>query len=405
MDAVITAAARALAAGDPLAALNQVALRSDAPALALRGIAMAQLGDLPRARVLMREAAQLFGSRHPLSRARCLVAGAEIALATRDLAGLRALSSAKTALESHGDYANAAYAGYLEARHHLLLGRLDEAERSLALLDPAKLAAAARAAYELVLAGIAMRRLRTEAARRALDNASHAAVQSGIPPLITEVENATLLMNLPAARLITRGTENLLRLEEVEDLLASDALIVDACCYTLRDGDTSLSLSSRPVVFALLYVLARAWPGDVSREALIADTFRTRHADESHRARLRVEIGRLRAALRPFANIHATKRGFKLTLGRSRDVMILDRPLQEKHATVLALLADGELWSSSAMALALGCSQRSIQRALESLMAEDKVQALGHGRARRWTGPPVPGITTTLLLPYWLAED
>src|SRR5690554_2128696 len=260
MDVVITAAARALTAGDPLAALNQVALRSDAPALALRGIAMAQLGDLPRARVLMHKAAQLFGSGHALSRARCVVAEAEIALATRDLAGLRALASAKSTLESHGDHSNAAYAGYLEARHHLLLGRLDEAERSLAMLDASQLAVAAQAAYELAVASIAMRRLRTKVARRALANAHRAARLSGIPPLMAEVESAMLLMDLPAARLIVHGAESFLRLEAVEELLASDALIVDACCYALREGETALSLSTRPVVFALAYALTRAWP-------------------------------------------------------------------------------------------------------------------------------------------------
>lgn len=136
MDSLITAAARALAAGDPLGALNRIALRTDPPALALRGIAMAQLGDLTRAKALLRSAARLFGATEAVARARCVVAEAEVALATRDLDWPgRALPEARATLEEHGDRANAAHARYLEARRLLLIGRVDEAERTLAALD------------------------------------------------------------------------------------------------------------------------------------------------------------------------------------------------------------------------------------------------------------------------------
>ena len=169
MDSPITAAARSLAAGDPLAALNRIALRDDAPALALRGIAMAQLGELARAKVLLRRAARGFGSREAVARARCVVAEAEIALVSRELGwSAKALDAARATLEAHGDALNAAHAGLLEVRRLLLIGRLDEAGRKLARLDPAPFPPAARAAYELVVAGIAMRRLRTKAARAAL---------------------------------------------------------------------------------------------------------------------------------------------------------------------------------------------------------------------------------------------
>jgi len=184
MDSLITAAAQALAAGNPLGALNRVALRNDPPALALRGIAMAQLGDLARAKSLLRRAARAFGPREAIARARCVVAEAEIALASRDLGwSARALGAARATLEEHGDRVNAAYARHLEVRHLLLIGRLDEAERALATLDPTPFLAPARTAHELVVAGIAMRRLRTKAAGRrshapSAPRASHASRRS-----------------------------------------------------------------------------------------------------------------------------------------------------------------------------------------------------------------------------------
>ena len=138
MDSLITAAARALAAGDPLGALQRVALRDDAPALALRGIAMAQLGDLVRAKALLQSAARAFGAKETVARARCVVAEAEIALVSRDLSWpAKALDAARATLEQRGDRLNAAHARYLEVRRLLLIGRLDEAERKLAELDPA----------------------------------------------------------------------------------------------------------------------------------------------------------------------------------------------------------------------------------------------------------------------------
>ena len=400
MDSLITAAARALASGDPLGALNFVALRDDAPALALRGIAMAQLGDLSRAKTLLRRAARAFGPREAVARARCVVAEAEIALVSRDLNWpVKALDAAHDALERHGDRANAAHARYLKTRRLLLIGRLDEAERLLVGFDPSPLPPASRAAHELVVAGIAMRRLRIKAARAALARAERAARQARIPPLLAEVESAALVLDTPAARLIARGKERLLRLDDIETLLASKALVVDACRHVVRHSGKVISLETRPVLFALARALAEAWPGDVPRAVLLARAFRAKHADESHRARLRVEIGRLRKALGAAAGIDATKAGFALAPRRARDVAVLAPPTDEAHATVLALLADGEAWSSSALALALGASQRTVQRALDDLTADGKVQAIGRGRARRWMTPPVPGFPTTLLLP------
>jgi hypothetical protein len=406
MDSLINAAAHALATGDPLGALKRVALRNDAPALALRGIAMAQLGDLVRAKALLRKAAGAFGPKEAVARARCIVAEAEIALVLRDLSWpAKALDTARMALERHGDRANAAHARHLEVRRLLLIGRLDEAERALAKFGAAPLPPALLAAHELVVAGIAMRRLRVKRARAALVEAERAARRASIPALIAEVESTALVLKTPAARLIAPGEERLLLLEDVEALLASGALVVDACRHVVRDADTVVSLTTRPVLFALARALGEAWPADVSRSTLLARAFRAKHADESHRARLRVEIGRLRFKLRGLADVSATTRGFALAPKRARKVVVLAPPVEDEHASVLAFLADGESWSSSALSLALGASARTVQRALDSLAAAGKVQSYGRGRARRWMTWPVPGFTTTLLLPGPLPSD
>jgi len=400
MDSLITAAALALAKGDPLGALKRVALRDDAAALALRGIAMARLGDLVRAKALLRGAARAFGPKEPVARARCVVAEAEIALVSRDLTWpSKELETARAALEAHDDQLNAAYALNLEIRRLVLIGRLDEAERKLSQLDPAPFPPPSRTVHELVVAGIAMRRLQTKTARAALVRAAHAANLAGIPALKAEVDSASLVLDTPAARLIALGTERPLLLEDVETLLASKAFVVDACRYAVRQAETVISLATRPVLFALARALAEAWPGDVSRTMLIARAFRGKHADESHRARLRVEMGRLRRELRTLADVSATKDGFALVPRRAREVVVLARPVEEEHAAVLAFLADGESWSSSALALALGASQRTVQRSLDALAATGKVQSYGRGRARRWMTPPLPGFATTLLLP------
>lgn len=406
MDSLITAAARALAQGNPLGALKLVALRDDAPALALRGIAMAQVGDLVRAKVLVRSAARAFGKREPLARARCVVSEAEIALASRDLRWpAKELELARETLQEHGDFANAAHARYLHVRRLLLIGRLDEAEHELAKLDPAAFSPALRAAHELTVAGIAIRRLRTVPARAALARADRAARQAGIPALVAEAETARRVLATPVARSISAGEARPLLLEEVEELLVSKVLIVDACRYVVRCEGKVIPLVSRPVLFTLARALAEAWPRDVSRDALIARAFRSKLADESHRARLRVEIGRLRRAMKPLADISATQQGFQLTPRRARELVVLALPVETDHAEVLALLAEGESWSSSGLSLVLRTSQRSLQRALEELAAAGKVQSIGRGRARRWMAPPLSIFTTALLLPASLAID
>jgi hypothetical protein len=408
MDALIAAAARALAAGDALGALKRVALRKDPPALALRGIAMAQLGEFPRARELLRRAARRFGAHEELARARCIVAEAEVALAMRDFGGSpRALATATVTLEARGDRANALQARLIAARRLLLLGRLDEAAAELRFLDPRlrgdderqRVPPLLAAVAELTAAELALRSLRIGAARAALARAHEAAEHAGVPALLAEVAEARAALERPAARRLSTKGEQALRLDEVSDLLASGALVVDACRRGLRAGNVWVPLVSRPVLFALARALAEAWPGDADRRALIACAFRTRRPDETHRARLRVEIGRLRALVRGLSRIEATERGFVLKPRGARDIVVLAPPIDGDEASLVALLADGVAWSTSALALALGASQRTVQRALVELEAAGQVRSIGRARSRRWLAPPLAGFTTILLLP------
>lgn len=402
MDALIAAAARALAGGDAIGALQRVALRDDPPALALRGTAMAQLGELPRARVLLRRAARGFGAREPLSQARCVVAEAEVALAMREFGGApRTLAVAAEALAARGDAANARHARLIGVRRLLRLGRLADAAAALAALDaqgpaptPTLAAIAGLAAAEL-----ALRRPDTAAARAALDRAEAAAARAGVPALQAEVAALRELLDRPAARQVGPGGERLLRLEDAEALFASGALVVDGCRRGLHRGDGWRPLARRPVLFTLARLLAEAWPGEVDRVRLIEGAFRLREPDETHRARLRVEIGRLRALLRPAARIDATPRGFVLVAEAGHEVVLLAPPIDGDAGALQALLADGAAWSTSALALALDASQRSVQRALAELTAAGRVRAVGRSRAQRWLAPPPAGFTTILLLP------
>ena len=401
MDSLIAAAGRALAAGDALGALKRVALRSDPPALALRGIAMAQLGELTLARELLRRAARGFGSHEALSRARCVVAEAEVALAMRDLGGSpRTLSAAAAALDARADRANAVHARLIAVRRLLLLGRLDEAAAVLAVLDTRTLASPALVAVaEMAAAEVALRTLRTASAREALLRAQAAAERARVPALLAEVDDARAALERPAARRWQAGDEALLRMGEVEALLASGALVVDACRHGLRCGSAWWSLGRRPVLFTLARALAEGWPGDIERDALIARAFRIRRPDETHRARLRVEIGRLRALVAPLARIESSARGYALVPHGAQGVVVLVPPIEGDEASLQALLADGAAWSTSALALALGESQRTVQRALADLAAAGKVRSIGRARARRWLAPPLAGFTTILLLP------
>jgi hypothetical protein len=400
MDSLIAAAARALAAGDALGALKRVALRDDPPALALRGIAMAQLGEHPRARELLRRAGRGFGAHEELARARCVVAEAEVALAMRDLGGSpRSLAAAAATLEAHADRANALQARLIGARRLLLLGRFDEAAAALERLDARGLPPSLAAVAELTAAELALRALRIGPAQAALARAHDAANRARVPALLAEVAEARAALDRPAARRLFAGGEQTLRLEEVAALQDSGALVVDACRRGLSAGAAWRPLARRPVLFALVRALAEAWPGDVDRQALIARAFGARRTNESHRARLRVEIGRLRALVAALARIEATARGFVLKARGTRPVILLTPPIDGDQASLMALLSDGASWSTSALALALRASQRTVQRALVELEAAGRVRSIGRARTRRWLSPPLAGFTTILLLP------
>jgi hypothetical protein len=404
MDALISASARALAAGDALGALKRVALRDDAPALALRGIAMAQLGEHARARELLRRAQREFGPREQLARARCVLADSEVAFAMRELGGsAAALGAAAATLERHGDGANAVHARLLAARRSLLMGRLAQAQALLAGVDAAGLPPSLAAMAELATAELALRTMQSAAARSALGRAHQAAYRSGIPALIGEVAQARNALERPAARRIGGGAAVPLKLHEVEALLASDALVLDACRRGLVLRGAWQPLVRRPILFALARALAQAWPQDVERDALIATAFRTRRPDETHRARLRVEIGRLRALVKDMAGIEATPRGFVLQPADAAEVVVLAPPIDGELASVLALLSDGAAWSTSALALALDASQRTVQRAVAQLEAAGQLRGVGQARARRWVAAPLVDFTTILLLPAVLA--
>ena len=405
MDSLVASAARSLAAGDPLGALKRVALRDDPPALALRGIAMAQLGDYERARKLLRRAARGFGPRERLERARCQVAEAEVALAARDLRVLgspaHTLDAAARSLEELGDRANALYARLVGVRRSLLLGQLDEADAALAALEMKGAPASLAALFELSSAEVALRRVRAKDAERSLARSHSAALAAGIPALVAEVERAQRALSSPAARLIRGASASPVTLEEVEALFlfASDHLVVDACRRAVRAPGGSVSLAGRPVLFEIVRALAEAWPGDVPREALIARAFEARAPNESHRARLRVEVGRLRAAIRSLASVDATKAGFVLAPRAADEVVVLAPPIDGPAGSILALLNGGEPWSTSALADALRASQRTVQRALRELEESSAVRSVGRGRSRRWVAPPLTGFATTLLLP------
>ncbi|PTY06440.1 helix-turn-helix domain-containing protein [Opitutaceae bacterium EW11] len=402
MDSFLTAAARLLSAGDPLGALKRIALREDAPALALRGIAMAQLGDYPRARELLRRAARRFGARERLAQARCRVAEAEVALASRDLPrATHGLDSAARVLEAHGDRANAVHARLIGTRFHLLVGEIEDASETLASIDLANsgLPPALLARAELTQAELCLRRIRITDASAALDRAAAAARAAGIPALVAEVGRVRNALSAPSARLIRRGVVQPLRLDEAESLFASGDLVIDACRREVRRPGFEVRLAGRPVLFGLVRQLAEAWPADVPRDRLITETFGARSVHPSHRVRLRVEIGRLRVVLRRGARIESTPRGFRLLPLRAPNVAVVAPPNEGPAGAILALLEDGECWSTSALSRALGSSQRTVQRTLRELEETAAVHSVGRGRSRCWLAPALSGFATTLLLP------
>jgi hypothetical protein len=332
------------------------------------------------------------------------VAEAEVALACRDLVwSVRAPSGAADVLERSGDRVNALHARLILVRRALLLGRIAEAEQRLSALQLREAPPVHAAIAELARAEIALRSLNTRRARSALARAARAAQRARVPALIHEVAQALATLEQPAARELRDGEEHAVPLGAVETLLRSRALVLDGCRRSLRRGARVVTLARRPVLFALARALCERWPKPLDRDVLIERAFEARRVNDSHRARLRVELSRLRRLCRGIARIEATTTGFALHPVGTRVVRVLRPPIEGEQGALLALLADGQAWSSSALALALGESQRNVQRALAELLEDDRVRALGAGRARRWVAPARFAIATTLLLPTALA--
>lgn len=399
MDSAVSTAGRALAQGDALSALKQVGLRSDPPALALRGIAMAQLGELTKARHLLRRAMRAFEGRDVQAWARSVVAEAEVALALRELGGgQRELLRAALLLERRGDSANALFARLVAVRSHVLLGELERAERGLRALPLAHAPARLAAVASLVAADLAIKRGEGARARQALQLAGERADEAAIPPLRSEVERARAKLAAPAARLVQAGAARALSLEALEPWLTPDVFVVDVCRRQARLGSRVVSLVSRPVLLALLAALAAGAPGEVTRSALLERAFGARRVNDSHRVRLRVELSRLRRLLANVVEIFATPAGFRLQARGGAETLLLLPPAADDASELLALLGGGEPWSTSGLAAALGKSQRSVQRALAALLEQERVTSTGKGRAQRWVLAPQTTFATTLLL-------
>lgn len=382
------AAARLLGAGAPFEALQLVALRDDATALALRGIALAQIGDLERGGKLLRKAHASFPDSNRLAKARCNLAEAEIRIALRDFrTASHLITGLVTALDSLQDAYNAMYALQIEARLLMLTGRIGEARKRLETIVPIAMPAALRSGHLLLRAELAARRLRAREAELLLADAvalagEHAMLRAQAAALRGALER-------PVARTAAGG---LLVLREVEELLEGGALVIDLGRLMLRCDDMQTDFASRPVLFGLLQILAEHWPADATRDMLVERVFGARDVDDGYRNRLRVEIARLRRYVAGTADIRSTARGYRLVPLGSRDVAVLSPPVASPEARLLALLSDGEAWSSFALASALGASQRSVQRALAALAREGQARPVGNGRSRCWVARPLAGL-------------
>jgi len=399
MDTKLAAASQALAAFDPLAALKLVALRDEPEALALRGVAMAQLGDYAASQRLLTVASRALAPQGSLAWARCLAALGEVSLARRDLdAAGSALDAAGSALEAAGDLSNAMFVRLQHVRRLVLLGAIREAAAAHRALDLRAAPPRMRALAELVGADIAARALDPRSARAALVRARALAEAARVPSLKGEIERAEAELEAPVARALAAGSERHVTLDEVASILGSQALVVDACRRSVCEGDTVIRLVTRPVLLALAAALGAASPGAVAREALAEAAFGARRINESVRARLRVELGRLRREVSALATIDATLGGYALRPRRAVSVVVLLPPAPSEASALLALLRGGESWSTSALAAAMGTSQRTVQRALTMLREQGRVEGTGSGRSRRWVARPPEGFATTLLL-------
>jgi hypothetical protein len=396
LDDALVRAGLAIARGDPLGAITATGVRDDPHALAIRGIALSQLHEFPQARALLERAADAFAREDdPLHRARAVAALAEITAAERDLARAAAmLGEAADALRAHGDATNAAWVELVIARLRLFDGDMDAAHAHIARAEVdvrERGTASVRAAVHLARSEAAMRAMRAELARRTLIEARTWSDRAGNDVLSTEIARLEEALVAPIAVEVRDGRRTPIDLHRVESLLAprvlggSRFLVVDAMRRRVTiDSIVAADLRTRPVLLALLVALARAWPSARPPNELVLEAFGARAMNESHRARLRVEIGRLRRVLAPSATVEAHDRGFRLKLRHGDDLALLEPIETGEAASLRALLADGEAWPVKSLAGALGLGARTVQRALVALCDAGEVRAIGNARARRY---------------------
>lgn len=396
VDASVEAAAEALTRGDPLTALDLVALRRDAVCLALRGTAMAQLGDYASAKALLLQARDAGSG---LLGARTDVALAEVEVALRELTtDIEPLVRAGAVLQAAGDVHNASLATLVLARRALLLGRVTDAAKSRNALDLRGLPPRLQVIAELVSVEIGMRCGSASSARAALLRASEALVEAPVPGLRAEIDDAHRRLEQPAASILRDQVESKADLAAVEALATEDILVVDACRRELRTRTAAVSLSTRLVPFDLARELAATWPEPADRDALIRTVFGARRIRDSDRVKLRVEVGRLRPLIAAVAAVEPVGPGYVLR-PLAADVAVLSPPFEGEGAMIRALLADGAAWSAAAVAAALGVSVRTAQRLLKQAAEAGDVVLSGSGRTTRWVLMQSHALRTPLLLP------
>jgi tetratricopeptide (TPR) repeat protein len=390
-------AGSALARGEALRALGLVGRADTALGLTLRGVAYAQLGDLEMARRSLERALAVVGDGRTRARARAALA--EIALHTGDPAATaRAARASAEELDALGDPRNAAMQRLVVARAEVLLGRLGEARRAVEeVLAAADLAPDVRAVASLAQAEIALRDLAPTEAQGALARARRALAQQPQELLSRAIDRVEGELSLPVARLLRGGVVGSADLFAIEQVCRGDVLLVDDCRRLVLGGRASIPLARRPVVFALLLALARAWPGSTPRDELIARIFDARRSNASHRARLRVEVGRLRKILDGLgAGPVATPDGYALS--SAREVVVLLPPSDDDEARLASLLSDGASWSAQSLAEHAGVSKRTAQRVLGGLVEGGRAERTGEGKNVRYARPGAPIASRMLLL-------